>query len=273
MAGYDRPRVADTVDSALVQLFKRSINDGLKISTDLELLVRPSAIKDRLDSVIVLVVGTGSVAMSYKRYGNQFIRTGRSGGWGNLLGDDGSGYGIGREGLRLALESADELNLTRETDQNMRHVNPLVQKIFKHFEIDIESGKPVNLLDRILTSDHVSQQDASTTKRKIAGVSKIVLDESLGNDNAKAIVEAGSQSLVRILSLLVDNQQINPSNSALILAGGLMHNEVYQSMILEGLESSGKQFGQVQAVAEPAVNSARYLLKELADASVDLRSI
>ena len=260
LAGYDRPKVADVANSAVIKLFNRPINDSLRISSDLDLLVGPSASRHTFNSVIVLVVGTGSVAMSYKREGDHFIRTGRSGGWGSLLGDDGSGYDLGREGLRFALEVADGLNLQSRTDQGVNKVDSLAQKIFKHFEIDIEAGNPVNLLDRILTSDHGSQQDASATKRKIAGVSRIVLDESFDNDKAKAIVEAGSKYLVHISNLLVDRQQIDSASSALIFAGGLMQDETYRRMVLGGLSSMGRQFGYIRTIGDPAISAAQYLL-------------
>ena len=198
--------------------------------------------------------------MSYKQERGHFIRTGRTGGWGSLLGDDGSGYALGREGVRVALDVADELNLNKGTGQSMRNIDPLVEKIFKHFDIDMRSGNPVDLLDRILTSDQGTQQDTSTMKKKITSVSRIILEEYSGNDKAKAIVLAGSESLVRILSLLIGNRQVDPSSSALILGGGLMQNKIYRGMVLESLSSSGQQFRHVQAVNEPAVNAARYLL-------------
>jgi N-acetylglucosamine kinase-like BadF-type ATPase len=53
---------------------------------------------------IALVAGTGSIAFGRSRDG----RTVRSGGWGYLLGDDGSGYAIGRAGLRHALANIDD---------------------------------------------------------------------------------------------------------------------------------------------------------------------
>jgi N-acetylmuramic acid 6-phosphate etherase len=262
LAGYDRPRVAEIVNSELVKLFNRPLNDGLKISNDLDLLVTPSASKHDSSSAIVLVVGTGSVAMSYKKDGNQFVRTGRSGGWGHLLGDDGSGYALGREGARLALETADELNLNQvSSNKSMGAVDPLVQKIFMHFDIDSKAGGLVDLLDRLLTSEHGSQQDASTTKKKITGLSRIVLEECASNNKAKAIAQDGSKYLARMLSVLIDNQDIDLSSSTLILAGGLIQNETYKSMILDGLLSSGKRFKHVEIVTGPAANAAEYLVR------------
>lgn len=67
LAGYDRPKIAERVDLALTALFNRSINNGLRISTDIDLLVTPLPAKHNFDSIVVLIVGTGSVAMSYRR--------------------------------------------------------------------------------------------------------------------------------------------------------------------------------------------------------------
>ncbi|TVP76488.1 MAG: hypothetical protein EA352_05580 [Gemmatimonadales bacterium] len=52
---------------------------------------------------ILLVAGTGSVAMARLPSG----RTLRVGGWGALLGDEGSGWLLGLRGLRMALRSMD----------------------------------------------------------------------------------------------------------------------------------------------------------------------
>jgi glucosamine kinase len=51
----------------------------------------------------VLVCGTGSIAAAYASDGSAH----RAGGYGYLLGDEGSGYWIGREALRAALRAAD----------------------------------------------------------------------------------------------------------------------------------------------------------------------
>ncbi|MGL5540012.1 MAG: N-acetylglucosamine kinase [Erysipelotrichaceae bacterium] len=51
---------------------------------------------------IVLISGTGSIALAKK--GNDYIRCG---GWGYLLGDEGSGYDLGRKTLSLFAKQAD----------------------------------------------------------------------------------------------------------------------------------------------------------------------
>lgn len=52
---------------------------------------------------VLVLAGTGSVALGIDAAG----RTARAGGWGYLLGDEGSGYWIGLEGLRAVMRAAD----------------------------------------------------------------------------------------------------------------------------------------------------------------------
>ena len=52
---------------------------------------------------LIVIAGTGSIAMG-KSPSDQW---GRAGGWGPVLGDGGSGYSIGLEGLRAVLQAKD----------------------------------------------------------------------------------------------------------------------------------------------------------------------
>lgn len=105
LAGYDRPGVAVLANSRLSRLFSLPVGEKLRVTNDIELLAAPAGSKSQTDSAAVLVAGTGSVAMSYRRQGSKFVRTGRSGGWSHLLGDDGGGYDLGRQGIRVALDA------------------------------------------------------------------------------------------------------------------------------------------------------------------------
>lgn len=67
---------------------------------------------------IMVIAGTGSVALGKDRRG----RLVRAGGWGWLLGDEGSGLAIGRDGLRAALRALDGVDPpTRLTDIVLAH--------------------------------------------------------------------------------------------------------------------------------------------------------
>src|SRR5207302_3900726 len=56
-----------------------------------------------LEAGVVLIAGTGSVAWGLSPDGTEA----RAGGWGHLLGDDGSGYWVVREAARRALAEHD----------------------------------------------------------------------------------------------------------------------------------------------------------------------
>jgi N-acetylglucosamine kinase-like BadF-type ATPase len=51
---------------------------------------------------VVIISGTGSIA-----YGRSADRAARAGGWGHVLGDEGSGYWIGRQALQAVVRAAD----------------------------------------------------------------------------------------------------------------------------------------------------------------------
>jgi N-acetylglucosamine kinase-like BadF-type ATPase len=97
MAGVDRPRDADVVRGILLRIGHRSqpfvVNDAL---IALEAGVPGGA-------GVVVVAGTGSIAYGRDAGG----RAARAGGWGYVLGDEGSGYWIGRSALRAVLREAD----------------------------------------------------------------------------------------------------------------------------------------------------------------------
>jgi N-acetylglucosamine kinase len=85
---------------------------------------------------IAINAGTGSIV--YGR--NADFEAGRAGGWGHMIGDEGSGYWIGRESLAAVMRAADgrgpETRLTAE--------------ILQHFNVDDESRLPRIVYDRDL---------------------------------------------------------------------------------------------------------------------------
>lgn len=88
---------------------------------------------------IILIAGTGSVL-----YGKYKGKLNRVGGWGRILGDQGSGFIIGRDGLRELVKEYDERGLGKEESIFSKLVRKrfnitsknIVDKVFaQHFEI------------------------------------------------------------------------------------------------------------------------------------------
>ncbi len=97
IAGVDRPEDARTVSGIM-----RRIGSKARILVVNDALVALEAGAPNEPGVVV-IAGTGSIA--YGR--NSRNEAARSGGWGYVLGDEGSGYWIGRAALRAVLREAD----------------------------------------------------------------------------------------------------------------------------------------------------------------------
>jgi N-acetylglucosamine kinase-like BadF-type ATPase len=97
IAGVDREQDADAVRGIMRRIGYKArvliVNDAL-VALEAGAPGKPG---------VVLVAGTGSIA--YGR--NAHNQSARAGGWGYVLGDEGSGYWIGRAALRAVLREAD----------------------------------------------------------------------------------------------------------------------------------------------------------------------
>src|SRR3954465_12672225 len=85
---------------------------------------------------IAINSGTGSIV--YGR--NAAFEAARAGGWGHMIGDEGSGYWIGREALAAVMRAAD----------GRGPATRLTREILSHFGVDDESRLPRIVYDREL---------------------------------------------------------------------------------------------------------------------------
>ncbi len=93
---------------------------------------------------IALIAGTGSIALYHTEDGKYM----RSGGWGSILGDEGSGFAIGRDGLMAALRQFDgrgekTLLMKKALDHyGITAVDDLIPKIYQE-HADVASFAPL----------------------------------------------------------------------------------------------------------------------------------
>jgi N-acetylglucosamine kinase-like BadF-type ATPase len=98
IAGVDRPE-----DATVVRAIMRRIGYKARVVVVNDALVALEAGAPGVPGVVI-VSGTGSIA--YGR--NAADESARAGGWGYVLGDEGSGYWIGRVALRAVLRESDQ---------------------------------------------------------------------------------------------------------------------------------------------------------------------
>lgn len=181
---------------------------------------------------VALVSGTGSVCLA-RSPGGESVRVG---GWGPLLGDEGSGYDVAVRALRLAAQAAD----------GRSGATPLLAAILRHLELEAPSA-----LIRYVHAPRVSPAD-------IAGLAPVVAELALRGDPAAAgVIAAAARELARHVDTAVE--RLHLIHPPLALGGGMLRGALREAL----LASVRSALGPVEQVADPplgAVVLARRLL-------------
>lgn len=188
MAGVDRAGEAAVVREILTRLAPRShivvVNDAL---VALEAGV-PGA------SGVVLIAGTGSIAYGRNRDG----RAARAGGWGYLLGDEGSGFWLGRQALRAVV---------RSSDGRGPHTL-LTPRVLSHYSV----ARPQDLVREIYDG-----RFQPSTVAAIASEVNAAAEE--GDEIALRLIDTGARELGLAARSVCD--QLALTHGPVVLAGGM----------------------------------------------------
>jgi len=95
----------------------------LVIANDAHILASPLLTAEPpIESAVVVIAGTGSVVVSFRKDpgGHSITQLARAGGWGFMLGDDGAGFFAGREAVRQILEKFQADSLWEPEDVDTR---------------------------------------------------------------------------------------------------------------------------------------------------------
>ena len=166
----------------------------------------------RLRTGIGVVAGTGSSVWGINEAGLEV----RAGGWGHLLGDEGSGYWLGREAVRHALSRLDAgLRRDRLTDLLLD---------------DCGLQEPAELIALF--------HSAKTDRRFWAGKSRLVVAAADGGDPAaEAIVDRAAADLAGQIALVAGRLGMD---GPVVLGGGLgMNVRLFQRSLARALEPHG----------------------------------
>lgn len=256
-AGVDRPGYRERLTEALSHRWG-GVQHQLRVTNDVDLLAAAMRRRDDVKSGIVVIAGTGSVSMRYSCDGEDVVRLARSGGWGHLLGDEGGGYTLGREAIQRCLSSVEDRRLGLLDRQPALPSTPLEREILAYFGFE-SSESAIDLLSEV-----VAAQSDRSVKSRIAGAAQIVLGLAAASDpSATEIVSTQITHLVdTTLGRILDPrcQGYTPSaETVLILSGGLMLHETYQSLFRTALRERGINFKHVETVTDVATNGAQFL--------------
>jgi len=184
---------------------------------------------------INIVAGTGSIS-----YGQNKGTSARCGGWGELFGDEGSGYWISREGLNVFTKMADG-RLTP---------GPLHTLLKQHLDLDRDLDLPGIVLDQWLGE-----------RRKIAAISTVVCEAARAGDiHAIDIYNRAGIELAEIVEATRRQAKFdNDETVKLSYSGGIFNSE---DMILEPLIKALKSnYTLLKPRFSPAIGAALYAAK------------
>lgn len=180
-----------------------------------------------------LISSTGSICVGRKPSG----QTARVGGWGHVLGDEGSGYAIATEGLKLATQAAD----------GRGGAPVLLQAALHHWKLK----DPKELIGAVYGTDRNAGDIASFAAR--------IIDLAGRNEQvAREILDHAATALALHVDTVIQKLGLKEPPLAL---GGSMMRVVVKKMLLERIQNP---IGPVSVVNDPvhgALATARRLLQ------------
>ncbi len=161
---------------------------------------------------VAVIAGTGSLALGR----NQQNEMARSGGWGYLIGDEGSAYQIALSGLRAAVIAADGRGPQTH----------LLQLFLDHWRLTA----PSQLIEPVYRNP--------SDRKSIAELATLVFQaETYRDEVASHLVENGARELAKMVHGVAQKLHLLSGSYSLAFAGGvLVAQESYRDRVLEALK-------------------------------------
>ena len=148
-------------------------------------------------SGVIIIAGTGSIVYGMNAAGQEV----QAGGWGHLLGDEGSGYDIARRALQAVSRAADGRGVPTRLSSLMLET--------------LELSQPRNLIPWM----------HSVSKDKVARLAGVVFDAANADDSvAQGILDEAADELVLAAGVVVDKLGFGQPFD-LVLSGGIFSHQ------------------------------------------------
>jgi N-acetylglucosamine kinase-like BadF-type ATPase len=187
---------------------------------------------------VVIISGTGSIAYGVSQRGV----AARAGGWGPTLGDEGSGYWIGRRALEAVMRAA---------DGRASHT-ALTALVLAHFAL----SRP-----EALVSEIYHQPEG---RKAIASLAPLV-DQARANGDAVAadIMTAAADELARAAGSVIARLDMRGEQFPILLAGSLLtHSEWLADGVIRRMAEVAPRSTVSPLRHEPALGAVRLALAE-----------
>lgn len=224
LSGFGRPS-----DHKMLRPLLEPLIVDLHLTNDIELVLAglPGTVG------VAVISGTGSIVAGRNAAG-EYIRVG---GWGHIFGDEGSGYGIGRDALKAISRCIDG-----------RGPKTSLTKLIFH---DLGITEPFDLISRIY---HPSMDKAA-----IARLAKFPLDQAHGGDPVSIqIVDEAADQLADMVTTAARRLGFDLELPLALTGGNLLHILFLRERLLSRLREQWESVLPI-IVVDPALAAARSL--------------
>ncbi len=207
---------------------------------------------------VALIAGTGSLALGRLNDGT----TARAGGWGPLIGDEGSGYGIAIEGLRSAGRAADgraaiaraaigRAAIGRAASGRAASGLGEATELLPRFCEALGASDPTQIISRLYSADY--------DRPRIASLASIVFDAAADNDPiAVSIIDHAANELALAVAAVTNRLKLDSHRSVLAITGGVALNQPdYVKQITTHLKDNAIVFGKVSIEKFPVAGAVQ----------------
>ena len=199
VAGVDSPSAVSLLLPHVSALLSVPI-ERLLISNDTHLLAAPLRVLSDVQTAVAVVAGTGSTVVSFREdTADAPLKTlARVGGWGWILGDEGSGFDVGRTAVRALLAQQD-LETTGVAVAN----GPLKEKLLKKFGVN----EVMDLLAVVYAPDSTS---ALPHEGRLSSLCPIVFEAAFEDDDPLAtnvVRDCAHKLAMQITAVLHSSEQ------------------------------------------------------------------
>ena len=186
---------------------------------------------------IVLIAGTGSICFGQNKEGH----TSRTGGWGHIIDDEGSGYAIGRDILSTAVQSYD-----KRIPKSML-LDMVLEKI---------SGKSIDDIIRYT-------YDTTIKKKDIASFAPLLID-AVRREDQQGIAICNKAALELAKLVIPVAHGLNLEQGALVFAGGILtHYKAIRKKVTNQLQQKLPKLKIQEAMYDNVTGAAIMALEQV----------
>jgi N-acetylglucosamine kinase len=238
MAGVDRPEDHKLISGLVQEILPTS---SILLDNDGVIALKGGS---STGTGIIVISGTGSIALGMNEHGDRA----RAGGWGNVLGDEGSGYSIALKGLRSVCRAHDGREPATE----------LTNLITAHLDIP----------DAIGILGWIKKNNAA--KDQIAALSRLVFEAAARGDARANQILAEEAAELALAAKAVASRIFAHADSEsyeIVVAGGnLRHSQVFFDLFRNAVHRYLPNVAVVQPRQEPVMGAVLMALQDVTKA-------